>query len=297
MKPCIGFIGLGVMGRPMAQNLMRAGHPLRVFARRPASVAPLIEQGAVACASPAELAAGCDVVVTMVTTGADVEEVVLGPRGILEGARACLLVIDHSTIPPATARRVSTQLAQRGVEFLDAPVSGGEAGAIDATLSIMVGGSESAFRRAEPMLRCVGKTVLHVGQSGAGQVAKAANQLAIVLTLQGLAEAFTLARAGGVDAAKVLEALRGGAAASRILDAMGPKMVSRDFRPGVEARLHHKDVQIALGCAAAVGLAVPGAAVAAQTFNALMARGGARQDSSAVITVVEAVCSRGAAGS
>ena len=297
MKPRIGFIGLGVMGRPMAQNLMRAGHVLRVFARRPASVAPLIEQGAVACASPAELAARCDVVVTMVTTGADVEAVALGPRGILEGARAGLIVIDHSTIPPATARHVSTQLAQRGVEFLDAPVSGGEAGAIDAALSIMVGGSESAFRRAEPMLRCVGKTVLHIGESGAGQVAKAANQLAIVLTLQGLAEAFTLARAGGVDAAKVLEALRGGAAASRILDAMGPKMVSRDFRPGVEARLHHKDVQIALDCAAAVGLAVPGAAVAAQTFNALMARGGARQDSSAVITVVEAVCSRGADGS
>lgn len=292
MAERVGFIGLGVMGRPMAQNLMRAGHPLHVFARRAASIAPLVEQGALACASPAELAARCDVVFTMVTAGADVEAVVLGPGGILEGAHPGLLVVDHSTIPPAIARRVGTTLAARGVDFLDAPVSGGEQGAIDATLSIMVGGPEAAFQRAEPLLRRAGKTVLRIGESGAGQVAKAANQLAIVLTLEGLAEALTLARASDVDAGKVLEALRAGAVASRILDAMGPRMVSRDFRPGVEARLHHKDVQIALDCAAAVGLAVPGAAVAAQTFNALMARGGGRLDSAAVVTVVEAMRAR-----
>lgn len=289
MPDRIGFVGLGVMGRPMAQNLMCAGYPLHVYARRPGTVAPLTEQGAVACASPAELAARCDVVFTMVTAGADVEAVVLAPGGILEGARPGLLVVDHSTIPPAIARGVAARLAARGIDFLDAPVSGGEKGAIEATLSIMVGGPEAAFRRAEPLLRRVGKTVLRIGESGAGQVAKAANQLAIVLTLQGLAEALTLANASDVDGAKVLEALRGGAAASRILDAMGPKMVGRDFRPGVEARLHHKDVQIALDCAAAAGLAVPGAAVAAQTFNALMARGGARLDSSALVTVVEAM--------
>ncbi|MCU0973722.1 MAG: NAD-binding protein, partial [Burkholderiales bacterium] len=194
-------------------------------------------------------------------------------------------------------RRVAQTLAARGVDFLDAPVSGGEQGAIEATLSIMVGGRESVFRCAEPLLRRMGKTVLRIGESGAGQVAKAANQLAIVLALVGLAEAFTLARASGINPARVLEALRGGAAASRVLEAMGPRMVDRDFRPGVEARLHHKDVQIALDCAAAVGLAAPGAAVAAQIFNALMARDGARQDSSAVLTVVEAMPHHQAPGS
>jgi 2-hydroxy-3-oxopropionate reductase len=289
MTDRIGFIGLGVMGRPMALNLMRAGHPMRVYGRRSDSLTPLVEQGAVACASPAELAAHVDVVFTMVTGGADVEAVVLGAGGIIEGAAPGLVVIDHSTVPPATARRVARALAPRGVDFLDAPVSGGEAGAIDATLSIMVGGPEPGFRRAEPLLRRVSKTVLRIGESGAGQVAKAANQLAIVLTLQGLAEAFALAGGAGVDAARVFEALRGGAAASRILEAMGPKMVSREFQPGVEARLHHKDIQIVLDCAAAAGLAVPGAALAAQSFNALMARSGARLDSSALLTVVEAM--------
>ncbi|MFO1205928.1 MAG: NAD(P)-binding domain-containing protein [Burkholderiales bacterium] len=289
MTERVGFIGLGVMGRPMALHLLRAGHPLAVYARRPAALAPLTEQGAVACASPAELARRCDVVFTMVTTGADVEAVVLGAGGVIEGARPELLVIDHSTIAPATAQHVATDLAARGVAFLDAPVSGGEQGAIDAALSIMVGGAADAFRRAEPLLRRLGRTVLRIGESGAGQAAKAANQLAIVLMLEGIAEALTLASASGVDPGKVLEALRGGAAASRMLDVMGPKMVSRDFRPGVEARLHHKDVHIALDCAAAVGLAIPGAAVAAQTFNALMARGGARLDSAAVLTVIEAM--------
>ncbi len=297
MTERVGFIGLGVMGRPMAQNLIRAGYRMHVCARRPESLEPLVAQGAVACASPAELAAGCDVVCTMVTAGADVEAVVTGKGGIIAGARPGLVVIDHSTIPPATARRVAQTLAARGVDFLDAPVSGGEQGAIEATLSIMVGGRESVFRCAEPLLRRMGKTVLRIGESGAGQVAKAANQLAIVLALVGLAEAFTLARASGINPARVLEALRGGAAASRVLEAMGPRMVDRDFRPGVEARLHHKDVQIALDCAAAVGLAAPGAAVAAQIFNALMARDGARQDSSAVLTVVEAMPHHQAPGS
>jgi 2-hydroxy-3-oxopropionate reductase len=285
----LGFVGLGVMGRPMAQNLMRVGYAMHVYARRAASAAPLIEQGALACASPAELATCSDVVFVMVTAGVDVERVVLGAGGIVEGARPGLVVVDHSTIPPATARLIAAKLAEHGVDFLDAPVSGGERGAIDATLSIMVGGSEAAFRRVEPLLRCIGKTVLRIGEAGAGQVAKAANQLAIVLTLQGLAEALTLARSSGVDPAKVLSGLREGAAASRILEVMGPKMLSRDFRPGVEARLHHKDIRIVLECAAHAGVAVPGAALAAQSFSALMARGGARQDSSAVLTVVEAM--------
>jgi 3-hydroxyisobutyrate dehydrogenase-like beta-hydroxyacid dehydrogenase len=289
MTEGVGFIGLGVMGRPMALHLLRAGHALNVYARRQEAMQPTVDAGATACASPGEVASRSDVVFTMVTTGADVEQVVLGAKGIVESARPGLTVVDTSTIPPAVARRIAAHLDDKGVAFLDAPVSGGEVGAVNATLSIMVGGSEAAFARVEPLLRAFGKTVLRIGSSGDGQVAKAATQLAIVLTLQGIAEAITLARANGVDAARVLKALLGGSAYSRMLEVMGPRMVSGDFRPGVEARLHHKDALIALQCAADAGIAVPGAAVAAQSFNALMARGGAKLDSAAVITVIEAM--------
>ena len=289
MSERIGFIGLGVMGRPMALHLLRAGHALNVYARRQEAMQPIVDAGATACASPAEVASCSDVVFTMVTTGADVEQVVFGAGGIMESAQRGLTVVDTSTIPPAVARRIAAHLDDTGVAFLDAPVSGGEVGAVNATLLIMVGGSEAAFARVEPLLRAFGKTVLRIGSSGDGQVAKAATQLAIVLTLQGIAEAITLARANGVDAARVLKALLGGSAYSRMLEVMGPRMVSGDFRPGVEARLHHKDALIVLQCAADAGIAVPGAAVAAQSFNALMARGGAKLDSAAVITVIEAM--------
>ena len=287
MSERVGFIGLGAMGRPMALHLLRAGHGLNVYARRQEAMQPLVDAGASACASPARVAASSDVVFTMVTTGADVEQVVFGPNGVAESARPGLTVVDTSTIPPAVARRIAARLKEKGVAFLDAPVSGGAMGAVNGTLSIMVGGSEAAFARAEPLLRTFGKTVLRIGESGDGQVAKAATQLAIVLMLQGIAEAITLARASGVDAARVVEALLGGSAYSRMLELMGPRMVKGDFDPGVEARLHHKDALIVLECAADAGIAVPGAAVAAQSFNALMARGGGKLDSSALITVVE----------
>lgn len=292
MPDRIGFIGLGVMGRPMALHLLEAGHPLFVYARRAEALRPPVEAGATACASPAEVASRSDVIFTMVTAGADVEQVVFGEQGIAQGARPGQIVVDTSTIAPGVARRIASRLKELGVAFLDAPVSGGEIGAINATLSIMVGGPEAAFARAEPLLRTFGKTVLRIGESGDGQVAKAAAQLAIVLTLQGIAEAITLARANGVDAERVLSALLGGSAYSRMLELMGPRMVSGDFQPGVEARLHHKDALIALECAADAGVAVPGAAVAAQTFSALMGRGGAKLDSAAVITVIEAMRER-----
>ncbi|MBI2312313.1 MAG: NAD(P)-dependent oxidoreductase [Betaproteobacteria bacterium] len=288
----VGFIGLGAMGRPMALHLLKGGHPLGVYARRPESARPLEEAGAKAYGSPAELAAACDAVFTIVTTTRDVEQVVLGERGIAEGARPGTVVVVMSTIDPAASRRIAEELERRGVEMLDAPVSGGEIGAMAGTLSIMVGGKPEVFERIRPLLECMGKTIVRIGESGAGQVAKMCTQLAIVATLQGIAEAVTLANAAGVDASKVLDALEKGAAASHLLELMGRRMVNRDFAPGVEARLHHKDAQLVLECARDAGLALPLAALATQTFNALMARGGGKLDSSAIVTVVEAAAGR-----
>jgi len=282
----IGVIGVGVMGRPMALNLLRAGFPVAAYARRAAAVESLVAAGAQVFASPAALAAVCDVVITVVTADADVEQVLFGPDGVGTTIRPGSLVIDHSTISPATARSGALRLGRQSVQMLDAPVSGGEAGAIAGTLSIMVGGALDAFERATPVLSAVGKTLVHVGDSGAGQIAKAANQLAICVTLQGMAEAFCLAQASGVDPARVLEAVRQGPAASRILDVMGPKMVSGDSRAGVESRLHWKDLRIVLEAARRAGVALPAAAIATQTFSALQKSGGERLDSSAIVEVV-----------
>lgn len=288
----VGFIGLGAMGLPMAMHLLKGGHILGVYARRPEAAQLLIEAGAKAYVSPAELAAACDVVFIIVTTTRDVEQVVLGDRGIAAGARPGSVVVVMSTIDPAATRRIAADLARRGVEMLDAPVSGGEIGARAGTLSIMVGGKQEVFERVKPLFACMGKTIVHIGASGAGQVAKACTQLAIVATLQGIAEAVMLARAAGADASKVLDAIEQGAAASRMLELMGRRMVNRDFTPGVEARLHHKDAQIVLECARELGLALPLTAIATQTFNALIARGGGKLDSSAIVTVLEGACGR-----
>jgi 2-hydroxy-3-oxopropionate reductase len=288
-QPAVGVIGLGVMGRPMAANLLRAGFPVAVYARRAASAAPLVQAGARVFDSPAALAAGVDVLVVCVTADADVEQVLFGAQGAAEGLRRGALVIDHSTIGPDTARRLAARLATQGVAMLDAPVSGGEAGAIAGTLSIMAGGEAAAFERARPVLSAVGRTLVHVGDSGAGQIAKAANQLAICVTLQGMAEAFCLARASGVDPGKVLQVISEGAAASRILEVMGPKMVSGDTRAGVESRLHWKDLRIVLETARRAGVPLPASAIATQTFSALQAAGGERLDSSAIALIVRRV--------
>ena len=282
----VGVIGLGVMGRPIALNLLRAGFDTAVYARRAGSAEPLREAGARVLATPAALAAAVDVLVVCVTADADVEQVLFDEQGAAAGLQPGALVIDHSTIAPDSARRFAQQLAAQGVHMLDAPVSGGEAGAIAGTLSIMAGGEEAAFERARPVLSAVGRTLVHVGGSGAGQIAKAANQLAICVTLQGMAEAFCLAQASGVDARKVLEFVQGGAAGSRILDVMGPKMVSGDTRAGVESRLHWKDLRIVLESARRAGVPLPGCAIATQTFSALQGAGGERLDSSAILGVV-----------
>jgi 2-hydroxy-3-oxopropionate reductase len=276
------------MGRPMALNLIKGGHELSVWARRPEAAQPLVDAGAAYCASPAEVAQRSEVVFTIVTAGKDVEDVALGEAGIIRGARPGMVVIDCSTIPPATTRRISVDLNVAGVDLLDAPVSGGEAGAIAGTLSIMVGGKREVFERMRPLLGCVGKTLVYIGESGAGQVAKACNQLALVVAIQGIAEAAVFARANGVDFQPVWEALTKGLASSRMLDLIGPRMMQRQFDAGVDARLHHKDAHIVLQCAQESKTYVPGAALAAEAFNALMNLGDERRwDSAAIVKVME----------
>jgi 2-hydroxy-3-oxopropionate reductase len=283
----LGFIGLGVMGRPMALNLMKHGHEMGVYARRVEAVAPLAAAGAVRYATPAELAANAEITFTMVTNSRDVEEVVLGEQGVIRGARAGSVLVDMETISPAVARAVAAALEAKGIAMLDAPVSGGPLGAAQATLSIMAGGTAEVFERVKPLFACMGKTILHMGASGAGQITKACNQLALLVNAQGTAEAMTLAHACGLDPARVREVLLGGVAASRVLELFGERMVTRDFSAGIEARLYHKDLHIALGLAHETGLAVPAAALAMQSVNALIGRGEGGNDLSALIKVVE----------
>ena len=283
----VGFIGLGRMGAPMAANLLAARYPLAVYARRPEAAAPLAAEGAVVCASPREVAARSDVVFTMVTDTQAVETVTCGADGIVAGARPGMLVIDHSTIAPSGARRVAARLKQDGIEMLDAPVSGGVGGARAGTLAIMVGGSVEAFERGRPLLAHLGTTVVHVGASGAGQVAKVCNQICLLANQLGVAEAVLVAERSGVDVEKVLQALKAGFAASRIVDIQAPKMVSRRFDGEIESRLHHKDILIALDLARELGVRLPASALAAEVLGELQDAGGARLDSAAIFTILE----------
>lgn len=290
----LGFIGLGVMGRPMALNLMKHGHEMAVYARRAASAQPLVAAGARAYATPREVAADADVIFTMVTTSSDVEAVALGPDGIAEGARAGAIVVDMETISPAVARSVGARLGDKGIEMLDAPVSGGPAGAESATLSIMVGGKASVFEKVKPLFEVLGRTIVHVGESGAGQTTKACNQLALLVSAQGVAEALALAKATGIDPAKVRDVMMGGVAASRVLDLFGKRMVDREFAAGIEARLYHKDLDIVLELAHGLGQALPAGSVVMQHINAMMGRGDGSRDLSAIIQVIESMSQRSA---
>jgi 2-hydroxy-3-oxopropionate reductase len=283
----VGFIGLGAMGCPMALNLVRRGHDMAVYARRPESAKPLADAGARVCATPAELAACSEVIFTMVTTSADVEHVVLGENGIAEGAARGSVLVDMETISPTVARTVATRLNERGIDMLDAPVSGGPAGARDATLSIMVGGETAVFERVKPLFQCLGRTILHMGPSGAGQMTKACNQLALLVTAQGTAEALALARRSGLDPGLVLQALLGGIAASRVMELFGKRMVERDFSAGIETRLYHKDLAIALGVAHEIGQALPAAGVVMQHINGAIGAGDGKNDLSAILKVIE----------
>ena len=280
----LGFIGLGAMGRPMALHLQRAGHELAVWARRPESIGDLSVS---ICATPAELGRCCEVVFTVITSSADVEGVALGKDGLIEGMAPGSVLVDCSTIAPDAARHIAEKLGEKGIHFLDAPVSGGEQGAIDATLAIMAGGDAAVLDRVRPLLDCLGKGIGHIGPNGAGQVAKACNQMIMVAAIEAAAEAMRLAAAAGVDCGKVRQALSGGSAASRVLDVMGERMVRRDFSAGIEARLHHKDFGLVLEAARQSGVPVPLAAAVAQQLNALMAQGWGRDDTSSLLRVLE----------
>lgn len=285
----IGFIGLGIMGKPMALNLLKAGHSLVVLERASAGTQEVIAAGAEARPTPAAVAEVSDVVITMLPDSPQVEEVILGPNGVLEGIQPGGLVIDMSTVLPATARRVAAAARERGAEALDAPVSGGQVGAQNATLSIMVGGSAEAFQCARPIFEKLGKNIVHVGEAGAGQVTKAANQIVVAVTIAAVSEALVLAAKAGVDPAKVREALLGGFAQSRILDLHGNRMLQRNFQPGFKAKLHRKDLSIILDTARELGVALPATGVVTELMNALIARGGGELDHSALVTVLEAL--------
>jgi len=282
-----GFIGTGAMGRPMILNLLAGSHEVYFYARRPEAAAPLVDAGAVACSSPAEVAQNAKIVFTIVTTGEDVEAVCFGPNGLAEGFAPGSVLVDMSTIPPGTARSLAARLADMGVAMLDAPVSGGEVGARAGTLAIMVGGEAQVLERVRPLFLAMGKTIVHIGKNGAGQVAKACNQAIMVAAIEACAEAFAFAQKSGVDTAKILAALSGGSAGSRVLEVMGARMVKRDFQAGIEARLHHKDFRIVLNEAHALGVPLPVAAQVWQQLNALMAQGLGREDTSCLLKVVE----------
>jgi 2-hydroxy-3-oxopropionate reductase len=282
----VGFIGLGIMGRPMARNLLAAGVPLTVHSRSPGPVDELVDAGAARAGSPGEVAAAADVVIAMLPDSPDVEAVVLGADGVAEGAAAGSLMIDMSTIDPSVSRRVASALAERDVQALDAPVSGGERGAIDGTLSIMVGGEPEAFARAVPLFEILGSRAVHIGPAGAGQVAKACNQLVVASTIEAVAEAIALAERAGVDAAKVREALLGGFAGSKILELHGQRMLDRTFEPGFRIRLHAKDARIVRSLAEEVQLPLPGFGPVAAALDRLSAEGGGDLDHSGLFTLL-----------
>ena len=287
MTTKLGFVGLGIMGRPMALNLCKAGHALWVHARRAESMQPLIDAGATACISPQEVAANAEIIFICVSDTSDVEHVILGDNGLLHGIRNGAVVVDMSTISPAATRRFAGELGKRGAEMLDAPVSGGEVGAINATLSIMTGGRPDVFERVKPFFAAMGKNIVLIGGNGAGQVAKACNQIVAAVTIQAVAEAMTFARRQGVDAGKVRDALMGGFAGSKILEVHGKRMLDNDFKPGFKTRLHQKDLKIVIDAAHTLGISLPATALVAQQMNALMGAGDGELDSAALVKVLE----------
>jgi len=266
----VGFIGLGIMGKPMAMNLLDAGYPLTVHSRSAGSVDEVVARGATRASGPDEVAAASDITITMLPDTSDVELVLTGGGGVLDGISAGALVIDMSSIDPAPTRAMAEAFAKRDVAMVDAPVSGGERGAIDGTLSIMIGGEPDAVARAMPIFEVLGKTIVHVGPSGAGQVTKACNQLVVAATIEAVAEALLLAERSGVDPGKVREALLGGFAGSKILEVHGQRMLDRAFDPGFRIRLHRKDARIVENAARTTGTPIPSfAVVAAQLQRAL----------------------------
>lgn len=287
MQPTLGFIGLGRMGKPMALNLLRAGFPLVVHSRSPEPVRNLVAAGAAKSASPGELATRAGIVITMLPDTPDVEAVALGTDGALEGLKPGSLFIDMSTISPAFAVRLGEVGRQKGVGVLDAPVSGGDVGAQQGTLSIMVGGEPADFERAKPVFEALGKNVVLCGGHGAGQMVKACNQILVAVTIAGVSEALTLGIKAGVDPDRIVEVLSAGLARCGILELRGARMVAHDFAPGFRSRLHDKDLRIALAAGQAKGVALPTSTVVHELFESLVATGGGDLDHTGLLTVIE----------
>lgn len=285
----VAVIGLGIMGLPMAKNLVAAGHDVTGYNRSPAKVRTLVEAGGTGAASIAEAVAGAEVVITMVPDSPDVEAVVLGEDGVLAHAASGALWIDASTIRPDVAARLAEQAREAGLRPLDAPVSGGEAGAVSGALSIMIGGAKEDFDAAQEVLGAVGKTIVHVGPSGSGQTVKAANQLIVAANIQALSEAMGFLEAYGVDTTAALEVLGGGLAGSKVLDQKGQKIIDRDFAPGFRLELHHKDLGIVTAAAREAGVSIPLGALVAQQVGATVSRGAGGLDHSGLFTLVEAL--------
>jgi 2-hydroxy-3-oxopropionate reductase len=287
MAQVIGFIGLGIMGRPMAKNLLKAGHSLVVHSRSRGPVDEIVKAGAKAASSPKDVAAQSDVLITMLPNSPDVEQVALGPNGIIEGARRGLIFVDMSTISPIVSQKVGKALEAKGVAMLDAPVSGGEKGAIDGALSIMVGGDKAVFEKVLPIFQALGRTITLLGPLGFGGFTKLANQIIVAVNLTALAEALTLGKKAGLDRELLLTALAGGLAGSRCLDQKKPNYIAGTYNPGFKIDLHYKDLGLIMESASALGVPVPTTAVVQQLFNALRVKGRGGLDHSGVITLLE----------
>lgn len=283
----IGFIGLGLMGKPMARNLLKAGFPLTVHNRSQAAVEELVAEGARRAGSPAEVAAQADVVITCLPDAPDVERAALGPQGVVAGGRPGLIMVDMSTIAPSAAISIAERLAEHGIRWLDAPVSGGDIGAQRGTLSIMVGGDEDVFNACLDVFQAMGKKIVRVGGNGAGQVAKACNQIMVAGTMAAMGEALVLAAKAGVDVARVIEALQAGAARCWALEVRAPQILRRELQPGFKARMQYKDLNIVLDAGKTYGVALPVTGTVRELYTAMLTAGRGDLDTSAIVTVIE----------
>jgi 2-hydroxy-3-oxopropionate reductase len=283
----VGFIGLGIMGKPMAHNLMEAGYGLVVYNRSWAAVEELAVKGAETAGSPKEVVEACDTVITMLPDSPQVEEVVTGENGVLEGVTEGTLLVDMSTISPVATEKLAQKAREMGASMLDAPVSGGETGAEAGTLSIMVGGSQEDFERAKPLFDVMGKTIVHVGESGTGQVVKACNQIVVALTIEAVSEALVLGSKAGASPAKVIQVLSGGLAGNKVMEAKSENFLKHEFNPGFRLELHRKDLGIALAAGREYGVPLPVTAIVGQVLEALVAKGSGGEDHSAMLMFIE----------
>ena len=283
----LGFIGLGIMGKPMAVHLVKAGHRVFVYDLNPLPVQELSAKGAAACRSNKEVAEKSDIIILMLPDTPDAELALFGKEGVAEGVKKGSVVVDMSSISPIATKEFAKKLEELGVEMLDAPVSGGQVGAENATLSIMVGGKAEVFEKIKPFFEVMGKNIVHIGGHGDGQTCKVANQIVVALTIEAVSEALVFASKAGADPRKVRQALLGGFAQSRILDLHGERMINRSFKPGFRIQLHRKDLNLALQAARQLGVSLPNTATAQELFNAVVAQEGDQLDHSAMVLALE----------